>query len=110
MIKVTLSMAIAAVTILQAPIHTSLTSRGEGNRGQSVVVYFMTDRKLFQESVQDLTVSPTIINLDHSYLLLDIELLAKNSMGAGRLSSILTMICMPGDLQFYWVLVLSALM
>ncbi len=54
--------------------HQSNTRGRDELGGQSVVDYFVADRNFFQECVKDLQVSNTVINSDHSYLLLEVEI------------------------------------
>jgi hypothetical protein len=61
--------------------HQSNTRGREDLGGQSVVDYFVADRIIFQDCVKDLQVSNTIINSDHSYLLLEVEM-TKNDPAA----------------------------
>jgi hypothetical protein len=54
--------------------HHSATT-GKDNLGvHNLVDYFVADRKPFQDCIKDLSVSNTVINSDHSYLLMEIEL------------------------------------
>jgi hypothetical protein len=54
--------------------HHSATTGKDNLGGHSLVDYFVADRKMFQDCIKNLGVSNIVINSDHSYLLLEIEL------------------------------------
>jgi exonuclease III len=64
--------------------HQSATRGNDGLGGKSLVDYFVVDRNFFQERVQDLSVSDAVINSDHSFLLLEVDLDCDSDLLAGR--------------------------
>jgi exonuclease III len=54
--------------------HQSYHRGKDKTGGQSLVDYFVADRHMYQQCVQDLSVSETVINSDHSLLMLELEL------------------------------------